>query len=100
MAAPRRRKIQASQPATTAASSASPMQGGLRAEGQTSAPPMTVHAPGSSVREQDMFMLKVSQLVMMGIGFLAIWGGILIALVQVTQLYNYQCLLVKQFPYL
>ena len=37
---------------------------------------MTVHAPGSSVREQDMFMLKVSQLVMMGIGFLAIWGGI------------------------
>lgn len=37
---------------------------------------MTLHAPGSSVREQDMFMLKLSQMVMMGIGFLAIWGGI------------------------
>ena len=37
---------------------------------------MMMVQPASSFSNDDLFMMKLSQMVMMGIGFLAIWGGI------------------------
>ena len=37
---------------------------------------MMVVQPKSSFSSDDLFMMKLSQMVMMGIGFLAIWGGV------------------------
>lgn len=71
--APKRTQTPVAQPL---AQTASPYQGGLsNTTAQPVAPIVTV-GPNAAKQSQDMLMLKLSQGVMMGIGFLAIWGGI------------------------
>lgn len=71
--APKRTQAPVAQPL---AQTASPYQGGLsNTTAQPLAPIVTV-GPNAAKQSQDMLMLKLSQGVMMGIGFLAIWGGI------------------------
>ena len=43
--------------------------------GETAAP-VTMVMPTSNLNKDDIFLMKLSQAVMMGIGFLAIWGGV------------------------
>ena len=43
---------------------------------ENAAQSMMVVQPRSSFSSDDLFMMKLSQMVMMGIGFLAIWGGV------------------------
>ena len=37
---------------------------------------ITLVKPNQSMNRDDLFLMKLSQIVMMGIGFLAIWGGV------------------------
>ena len=37
---------------------------------------VTMVRPKTALNKDDLFLMKVSQMVMMGIGFLAIWGGV------------------------
>ena len=37
---------------------------------------ITMVKPNQSMNRDDLFLMKLSQIVMMGIGFLAIWGGV------------------------
>jgi hypothetical protein len=78
MAAPRRRPVKsAPSPAPTNAAHALPaLQGGLSTSGTAPTRPVQVVKPASSFSENDLFMMKLSQAVMLGIGFLAIWGGV------------------------
>ena len=52
------------------------MSGTLTNTGQPVAAGVTVVSPKSSFSSDDVFLMKLSQVVMMGIGFLAIWGGV------------------------
>ena len=37
---------------------------------------MTMVRPNQKMNADDLFLMKLSQIVMMGIGFLSIWGGV------------------------
>ena len=76
MAAPRRRPIAKTVEAPPAATIQTPMVGSLRTTEMSASKPLFVVQPSTTAKPEDMFLMKVSQLVMMGIGFLAIWGGI------------------------
>ena len=39
---------------------------------------MTMVRPNQKMNADDLFLMKLSQIVMMGIGFLSIWGGVFI----------------------
>ncbi len=71
--APKRTQAPIAQPLAQAAS---PYQGALSATTPQPVAPIVTVGPHASKQNQDMLMLKLSQGVMMGIGFLAIWGGI------------------------
>ena len=53
------------------------MSGSLTNTGQSVAAGVTVVSPKSSFSADDVFLMKLSQVVMMGIGFLAIWASLL-----------------------
>ena len=74
MAAPRR-KPQRPQPVS--APQAGPAYSGtiLQNGAGQSTPVMTVR-PNAKMNSDDLLLMKLSQGIMMGIGFLAIWGGI------------------------
>ena len=80
MAAPRRRPVKAitdPNPTVQASGVSSPaLSGGLRSGDTDAKPLMTVVQPNASYQHDDLFLMKMSQVVMMGIGFLSIWGGI------------------------
>ncbi len=77
MAAPRRRPIKSTPtPNSTTQPAASALSGGISTHDTSSAPIMTVVQPNATIQKDDLFLMKMSQVVMMGIGFLAIWGGI------------------------
>ena len=71
--APKRTQAPMAQPTAQAAS---PYQGGLSSTTPQPLAPIVTVGPNAAKQSQDMLMLKLSQGVMMGIGFLAIWGGI------------------------
>ncbi|MDA7463756.1 hypothetical protein N8996_03100 [Candidatus Poseidonia alphae] len=70
--APKRTQAPMAQPTAQAAS---PYQGGLSSTTPQPLAPIVTVGPNAAKQSQDMLMLKLSQGVMMGIGFLAIWGG-------------------------
>lgn len=72
--APNRKPLQAPTPAIGQV--ASPYQGNLSAQATPVTAPILTVGPNAAQQNQDLFMMKLSQGVMMGIGFLAIWGGI------------------------
>lgn len=55
---------------------ASGLSGSVMAGQENASQSMMVVQPKSSFSSDDLFMMKLSQMVMMGIGFLAIWGGV------------------------
>ena len=71
--APKRRPTPTPQPL---GQTASPYQGSLSTQGAPISAPILTVGPNAAKQSQDLFMMKLSQVVMMGIGFLAIWGGI------------------------
>ncbi|MBL6806202.1 MAG: hypothetical protein ISQ54_01905 [Candidatus Poseidonia sp.] len=79
MAAPRR-KPQRPKPVSAAPVSAAPAgsaySGSILQNGEPPATPVTTVRPNATMNSDDLLLMKLSQGIMMGIGFLAIWGGI------------------------
>ena len=70
------RSTAAQQTATEVQTPGSGLSGSVMAGQENASPSMMVVQPKSSFSSDDLFMMKLSQMVMMGIGFLAIWGGV------------------------
>ncbi len=55
---------------------ASPLTGGVMAGVAPEASTVTMVRPNQKMNSDDLFLMKLSQIVMMGIGFVSIWGGV------------------------
>ena len=75
MAAPRRKSVPV-RPATTPDVTAPPMAGGIVAGSAPDPGTITMVRPNQAYNKDDLFLMKLSQIVMMGIGFLSIWYGV------------------------
>lgn len=60
----------------TPAPSGPALSGGVMADSAPEAGTITMIRPNTNMSKDDMFLMKLSQIVMMGIGFLSIWGGV------------------------
>lgn len=75
MAAPRRKSAPV-RPQNKPATNASPLTGGVMAGAASEASTVTMVRPNQRRNSDDLFLMKLSQIVMMGIGFVSIWGGV------------------------
>ena len=74
MAAPRRKP---QRPKPVSAAPAGPAySGSILQTGEPQATPVMTVRPNATMNSDDLLLMKLSQGIMMGIGFLAIWGGI------------------------
>ncbi|RJU84279.1 MAG: hypothetical protein DWC05_07030, partial [Candidatus Poseidoniales archaeon] len=75
MAAPRRKSAPV-RPQKNPMTNASPLTGGVMAGVAPEASTVTMVRPNQKMNSDDLFLMKLSQIVMMGIGFVSIWGGV------------------------
>ena len=75
MAAPRRKSAPV-RPKPQPAASAAPLSGGVMEGGASEPAPIKMVLPNQNVSKDDLFLMKLSQVIMLGIGFLSIWIGI------------------------
>ena len=75
MAAPRRKSAPV-RPQNKPVINASPLTGGVMAGVAQETSAVTMVRPNQNMNSDDLFLMKLSQIVMMGIGFLSIWGGV------------------------
>ena len=75
MAAPRRKAAPVRMKATPTPTGPA-LSGGVVAGSDPEAGTITMVRPNTNMSKDDMFLMKLSQIVMMGIGFLSIWGGV------------------------
>ena len=73
MAAPRRKATPVSVKATP---SGPALSGGVVAGSAPETGSITMVRPNAKMSKDDMFLMKLTQIVMMSIGFLSIWGGV------------------------
>ena len=75
MAAPRRKAAPVRMKATPEPSGPA-LSGGVMAGSAPEPGTITMVRPNTNLSKDDMFLMKLSQIVMMGIGFLSIWYGV------------------------
>ena len=75
MAAPRRKSAPV-RPKPQPAASTAPLSGAVMEGGGSEPAPIKMVLPNQTVSKDDLFLMKLSQIIMLGIGFLSIWFGI------------------------
>ena len=75
MAAPRRKSAPV-RPKPQPAASTAPLSGAVMEGGGSEPAPIKMVLPNQNVSKDDLFLMKLSQIIMLGIGFLSIWFGI------------------------